>query len=183
MRPIHPAPTRAMALLLTLAAPCAAVALPAFAQETPPACAAPAAPLPALYAPWAVKGDAVSAARAADLPKAELVPGQAVLAALHPTREVGFLVQPEKPGGSVSRGGMFSLRIDTPGVYRFALGAGPWIDVLKDQVIVPSTAHGPGPACSGIRKMVDFSLDTGVYILQVSANADDKLALLVLRQP
>jgi hypothetical protein len=180
MRPIH----RALALTLMLAPAWAARAPSAFAQEEQqPACADRAAPVAGPYAAWTAKKAAASAARAADLPKAELIPGQAVLAALHPTREIGFMVQPEKPGGSVSKGGMFSLRIDTPGVYRFALGAGPWVDVLKDEVVVQSIAHGPGPACSGIRKTVDFPLEAGVYVLQISASPDDTLALLVLRQP
>ncbi len=163
----------------------AAMSIPAggWAQEEMPAkCAAPAAPT-AEFSPWTIKSDLASAAKADDLAKAEIKPGQAVMAHLHGTKEVAFVVQPEKPGGSVSHGGMIGVRIDTAGTYRLAIGSGAWLDVLKDGKVLDSTAHGPGPACSGIRKVVDFALQPGRYVIQISANADEQLPVLVARRP
>lgn len=155
----------------------------ASAQEARPACAQMDADLPPELAAWSQRTDVVSAAAAADLAKAELTPGRAVTAALHPTREVAYLAQPEKPGGSVAHGGLFRLRIGAAGTYRVVLGSGAWIDLLKDGQPVVSSAHAPGPACSTARKTVEFPLERGDYVLQVSANADPKLAILVIPRP
>ena len=164
--------------LLATVAPAAALA-----QEAKPACAAQDASLPKEFAGWASKADLVSAAKAADLPKATLVIGKAANATLHPTREVAYATQPEKPGGSVAKGGMFDLKIDKAGTYNVSLGAGPWIDLLQAGKPLESTAHGHGPDCSSIRKMVAFNLQPGSYVVQLSANADPTIAIMVTRQP
>ena len=41
------------------------------------------------------------------------------------------------------------------------------------------TAHAPGPACTGIRKTVQFPLQPGHYVLQISANADPTIAVMI----
>ena len=64
-----------------------------------------------------------------------------------------------------------------------ALGSGAWIDVVKDGKAIESTAHGHGPDCSGVRKVVDFPLQPGSYTLQVAANGQAQLPLLVTRAP
>ena len=154
-----------------------------WAQEERPTCSGAPAPLPPAYAAWASKSDLAAAGAAADLPKAQLVPGKAITAHLMPTRQVAYVTQPEKPGGSVSKGGMFEVKIDTAGVYRFASGSGAWVDVLKDGKVLESVNHMGGPACTGIRKMVDFPLEPGRYVLQISANADAKLPILLAKRP
>ena len=164
----------------------AAICIPAagWAQEEMQAkCTGPSAAPPAEFSSWTVKTDLAAAAKADDLAKTEVKPGEAVMAHLHGTKEVAFVVQPEKPGGSVSHGGMIGLKIDQAGTYRVAIGSGAWLDVLKDGKILESTAHSPGPACSGIRKVVDFALQPGRYVIQISANADEQLPVLVARRP
>jgi len=112
-----------------------------------------------------------------------VAPGRAYAVGLHPTRSVDYVAQPEKPGGSVAFGGMVSLTVDRAGVYRVGLDSGAWIDVLKDGTALVSTAHAPGPACTGVRKTVDFALQPGRYVVQVSANASPKLGLMIVRLP
>jgi len=94
---------------------------------------------------------------------------------------VHYAAPPEKSGGSSSYGGLIAFTIAEAGTYRIALGAGAWIDVLKDGKAVTSSAHGHGPACSGIRKIVDFPLSPGRYILQIAASTDPDLPLLLSR--
>ncbi len=159
-----------------------AFAAPAFAQESPaPDCAGGKAP--AAYAPWATKATATSATGAADLAAATLDIGRAYDATLKPTKDITFPTQPEKPGGSVSSGGLFQFKIVAKGNYTVALGSGAWIDVLKDGKALESNAHGHGPSCTTIRKMVTFPLEAGAYTLQISANAQPHLELMVLKQP
>ena len=112
-----------------------------------------------------------------------LTPGVAISARLPSTRDVCYAVRPEKPGGSVSYGGVFAFTVTTPGRYRVALGSGAWIDVLANGKPATSVAHGHGPACTGIRKMVDFDLAAGRYVLQVAGNGTADLPLMVTKLP
>ncbi|SER43152.1 hypothetical protein [Sphingobium sp. YR768] len=115
--------------------------------------------------------------------KAMLTAGQAVTLALSPTPKIAYPVRPAKPGGSVSYGGLASLTVAQAGTWRVALGSGAWVDVVKDGEAATSIAHGHGPDCSGVRKMVDYSLEPGTYTIQVAANGSDSLTLLVTRLP
>jgi hypothetical protein len=176
---------RVVAMMMAAGSLC----LPAagLAQEMPAkssaSCTAMDKTLPADVAAWTAQTPLAAATSAATLGKATLTPGKAVTADLPQTPEVRFVTQPEKPGGTVSHGGMFELKIDKAGTYVIALGSGAWIDVLKDGKPLVSTAHARGPDCSTLRKMVDFPLEPGRYVLQVSANADAKLPILLARRP
>lgn len=140
------------------------------------------AALPPELAGWAGKRARVKAvASSGKLAGATLPLGQAVDAALLPTSKMAFALRPEKPGGSVSKSGMFRFDIPEAGRYRVALGAGPWVDIVRDGAAVASVAHGHGPDCSGIRKMVDFDLEAGSHILQIAGNGDAALSLMVVR--
>jgi hypothetical protein len=175
---------RVVTMMMAAALGLAPMAAPA--QEAPASnasCAGMDKTLPPDLAGWTAQTPLAAAASAAALGKASLVPGKAVAAELPQTSEVHFVTQPERPGGSVSHGGMFELKIDKAGTYVIGLGSGAWIDVLKDGKPLTSTAHSPGPACSTLRKMVDFPLEPGRYVLQISANADAKLPVLLAKRP
>lgn len=171
-----------LAAELMLAALGAPVAM-AQDESTHPACTgAPVAPPPELAA-WPSQGALTAAAKAGDLASASLVIGKAFKATLQHTPDVKYVLRPEKPGGSVSYGGLLQVTITEAGSYRLALGNASWIDVVKDGAAMLSTAHKPGPACSGIRKMVDFKLEPGVYTVQLSAGADTATGILVAKLP
>lgn len=158
-----------------------ALATSARADEHPQvACTALAAPTGAL-APWA-SPEAIAAAGDAHRQPA-LAVGQAARVTLLPTPQVHYPLRPEKPGGSVSYGGLIGVAVSQPGTYRVALSSGAWIDLVRDGKAVTSTAHGPGPACTGVRKMVDFPLTPGRYTLQIGANGEARMAVLVARLP
>lgn len=105
--------------------------------------------------------------------------GEAAQLRLTPTPSVRYAVSPEKPGAPASHGGLVSFTVTRPGTYRVALGAAAWIDVIRDEKPATSVAHGHGPACSGIRKMVDFRLEPGRYLLQVAGAADPVIPVMV----
>jgi hypothetical protein len=160
-------------------------AVPLAAQETmtaKPVCAAPVVPEGALAA-WTAQADMQAQGDPAKLGGARIQPGQAVRVALLPTPDVHFPMRPEKPGGSVSHGGLIGVDVEKAGTYRVALGSGAWIDLIGNGNPVISTAHGHGPDCTGIRKMVDFALTPGHYTLQISANAEPQISLLVVSLP
>lgn len=159
-----------------------AIAAPLHAQEAIPACAAPVAP-GGILAPWSTPMPITAAANVAQLGTATLAIGQAARVTLRPTPDVRYAIQPEKPGGSVSHGGLIGFAVPADGAYRIALATPAWIDVVGDGNPMVSTAHGHGPACSGIRKMVDFTLARGAYVLQISANGDPQTSVLIVRLP
>lgn len=150
----------AMFLLQAAAAPCATVAPP-----------------PPELRGWAQP-------RAIDVgADAVLAPGVAVRAKLVPQATLRFAVKPEKLGDAASHGGIFRVVTTQPGRYRVALGSGAWIDVVDGGRSVASVGHGHGPACSGIRKMVDFDLPTGTHIVQIAGSRADDLTMMVARLP
>lgn len=110
-----------------------------------------------------------------------LTPGHAVAATLVSTPQVTYALPPQKPGGPSSHGGLLALRIDTAGTYRIALSSATWIDVVRDGQPVFSIAHGHGPDCTGIHKIVDFALQPGRYLVQLSASAAPTVEVLVIR--
>lgn len=170
-----------LAVVLVLGLP--ALSGPALAQAQHAACAPGGAALPAELAGWATRHPLTAATQANAVPGATLDIGRGIDAVLSPTPQVRYAVRPEKPGGSVSYGGLFTVTVDQPGTYRVALGSAAWIDMLKGDQVITSTAHGHGPECSGVRKMVDFSLTSGRYTLQIAANGEATLPLMVARLP
>lgn len=167
-----------LVLALAVAGPVSALA-----QEVRPTCGAMDADIPAPYAAWNAKAEVTSAADAAGLDMARLTPGRAATAKLHPTRQVAYTTQPEKPGGSVASGGMLALDIVEAGTYRVGVSSGAWLDLMDGGKAVVSTAHGEGPACTTLRKMVDFPLHPGRYVVQISANAEPTIGILVIKSP
>ena len=151
--------------------------------DAPKACGATDTSLPAALAGWTAASALTSANSESGLGNAALVPGRAARVSLHPTRQVAYVSQPEKPGGSVAHGGLLSLTVAEAGTYQINLDSGAWIDVLKDGAGVTSVDHGPGPACSGIHKTVAFPLAPGRYVIQISANADPTLQIMISRRP
>ncbi len=177
-----------MRLALMIAA-AAVLAMPAGAQQgempkTPAAtCAAMDAALPADLADWNGKASLSTATGQADIAKASVALGKGYEASLLNTPKVAFPVQPEKPGGSVAHAGLFEFTVETAGAYSVALGTAAWIDVLENGKSVEPTKFGHGPECTSIRKIVVFPLQPGKHVLQVSANADPKLKLMVAKKP
>jgi len=152
-------------------------------QEEGHRCAAGPAEPTAELAGWTRRSPLAAARDAAGLANAALRVGSAVEATLHFTSDVRYLRQPGKPGGSMSYGGLFNLTIERGGAYRVALGSAAWVDVLKGMQAATSIAHGHGPECSGIRKVVDFRLTPGRHTLQIAANGAPTLQLMVVRLP
>jgi hypothetical protein len=180
-----------LTLFLACMLPVAVGAAPAMAQhahasdqpaEATPACAAPAE-IPAWASGWTTPAPIAAVTKEKELRAAEMTPGKAMRVALLPTPKIAYPLRPEKPGGTVSYGGLLRFTVAEEGVWRVALGAAAWIDVVKDGKAQRSVAHGHGPDCSGIRKMVDYRLTPGTYTLQLAANGTGSLIAMVAPQP
>ena len=145
----------------------AVTALQAMPAAPAPACTA-IAPPPAGLEAWSAKPVA-----------RPLGPGVATALTLSPATGVTFALPPEHAPAPDSFATVAPLSIAVAGTYRIALGAGAWIDLVHDGKAVPSVAHTHGPDCSGIRKIVDFTLTPGTYQLQLSGAKAATLTVLV----
>lgn len=166
-------------LLISLALMAAAAEAPV----TQAACPATAVALPAELASWSTPKPLAAAKSAEATPGAALTVGQATDLVLSPTPDMRYAIRPSRPGGSVSHGGMAQFTVATAGIYRVAIDSAAWLDVIADARSLESVSHGHGPDCSGIRKMVDFKLAPGRYLLQIAGNGAPKVRVLVTSVP
>jgi hypothetical protein len=142
------------------------------ATSAPAACTATDADLPANLAGWTQAGTSLSAGRAI------------TMAAVDPAsvKLVG-VAAPKEPGR------VFSVVFSVPraGVYGIALDQKGWIDVYPASADLlaragpdTSMAHGHGPACSTIRKVVRYRLAAGSYRLVVSGLQRDRAKVMLV---
>ena len=122
----------------------------------------------------------LSAADDIDALSAEpLLSGSAARVSLLPTQWVRYPLRP-KPRGNVAKfGGLVALDIARPGTYRIALGSHARVDVVVAGAALEPKAHGHGPGCTGISKMVDYELQPGRHILQLSGNGEAQTSVLI----
>ena len=147
------------AILLLQAAPTAAA----------PVCTATVAP-PAGLEAWSVAPGMTADA---------IAPGKNIALTLDPIDKVTFPLAPERKPVAGSFGGVYHVTIATAGTYRVALQNGAWIDLVRDGKSLTSVAHMEGPPCSGIRKIVDFALQPGIYTLQLSGAKTAQMRVLI----
>ena len=162
-----------------------AAALPAAALAAPAAPSCPAAPvLPPELADWARNTSSKTIyAYGADL-GADWSPLGAARTELplHKFESLRYGIAPERKPDVYKFGGMIPIDVKKAGRLVVALDAGAWIDLARDGAVVKSLTHGHGPACSGIRKMVEFDVTQGRYQLQiVNAPTASIHAMAVLR--
>ncbi|GHC87118.1 homogentisate 1,2-dioxygenase [Novosphingobium pokkalii] len=181
--PSHSFCRLAASALAALASPLAGAAI---AQQpaamAAPACPATPEPLPPAFAAWPNATTLTSASDRPGLAAAKVAPGEAETLELHPAAEMHYALAPAKPAAAGSFGGMAALHVTAPGTYRVALSSGAWVDLLGNGQFLPSAGHGHGPACSGIRKIVDFALQPGDYVLQVAGSTAATITVLVVPQ-
>lgn len=151
-----------------------------------PVQAAPACPAQVIVLPPELRGwnrpHAVRAGGAAT-GAAKLDVGIAATTTLLPAPRVTPVVTPEKPVDPARYAGILGFSVPIEGRYRVALGSAAWVEVAHDGAAIASVAHAHGPDCSGIRKMVDFDLLPGRYVLQLSDSASASTKLLIARLP
>ncbi len=164
------------AALLTPAAASAQTAVPP--PPTHVACAAVDEAVPAPWTGWTAPDPLLGGANSGAAGK--LVVGHAYSAALSASPAVTYAVPPGKPAAAGSFAGLFTLTVDTAGTYSIALSEGAWIDVAPaGGAALAPVSHGHGPDCTSIHKVVDFALQPGVYVVQVSAAPKSPVVIAV----
>jgi len=172
---------RIIAISLASILPVTAFAAPA----DKPAEACPSAPvLPPELADWSRNATSKTIYAYGDDLGADWSPLGAARTALplHKFESLRYGIAPERKPDVYKFGGMIPIEAKKAGRLIIALDAGAWIDLVRDGAVVKSVTHGHGPACSGIRKMVEFDVTQGRYQLQiVNAPTASIHAMAVLR--
>lgn len=149
----------------------------AWAQDTEKCVAV--APLPAEFAHWA-HNDRLSAAATPDAAQSRVLPvGAARKLTLLPAATVQLLAPPERANTSTSKAGLVAFDIARIGTYRVALSTPAWVEVVSQGKPAKSAGHSHGPECSGIRKIVDFTLTPGRYVLQLNASEASEITAMI----
>ncbi len=173
----------------SLIAAVAAVLMPAMAQaQTQPAavpppaqpvtCAAMDKAVPAPWTEWTAPGALLGGSTLGAAGK--LVVGHAYTAALAASPGVTYIVPLNKPAAPETFAGLFTLNVDKAGTYSIALSEGAWIDVAPVAgPVLSSVSHAHGPECTTIRKVVDFALQPGAYVVQVSGATRSPVVIAV----
>lgn len=166
-------PARYLTLLALVALPASASAQ---AAASDPACATVRVALPPELAGWSQQQPVSAGTKPGE--GATVSIGQAALVSLHPARHLTLAPAAKAADGN---GGTLSLAITAPGTYRIALGGKAWVDLLQGDKAVASVAHAHGPRCSGVQKLIDFTLAPGTYAIQLSGSPGDSIALLAAK--
>lgn len=150
------------------------------AAEPPAACpATPVAP-PAEFVAWTGAQPLTAATTPAEALRVALPIGTARKLALAFGAQVTYAAAPERLDAGAGKAGLVSFMVAKAGVYRVALSAGAWIEVIRDGKLAKSVAHGHGPECGSIRKIVDFQLAPGRYVLQLTASDQPEVTALIV---
>lgn len=74
------------------------------------------------------------------------------------------------------------LVITEAGTYGIAVDQSAWIDVARDGGSLHPNGNAHGPACSSVRRIVDFQLQPGRYTITLSRTQAANVRLLVIRR-
>jgi hypothetical protein len=102
---------------------------------------------------------------------------------LSPQGQVTFVVAPgKKMLSDGAYGGLVQFHIPRAGTYRVSLSAPFWIDVVANGQLVPS-GDFTGAHCDAPRKLVQFSLQPGEVVLQLSGATNPQVRVTVTPAP
>jgi hypothetical protein len=168
-----------LAVLTAVAIPLASPAAAAQDAAVDPKCAAVRVAPPAGFAGWSVRTPVTAGAATRSAPV--LVIGKAADLRLVAADRLAPAAPPGKDAAPGGTAGVALFQVARPGTYRVALGSGAWVDVVRGGRAIAAAAHGHGPQCSGIQKIVDFRLTPGRYVLQLTATQAPVVAVMIAR--
>ncbi|WP_277979316.1 hypothetical protein [Sphingomonas phyllosphaerae] len=171
-----------LSLLLPLLVAAAPIAQAPGAEPTADQrCAVSRPPLPAGLTGWSRRAPLAAGTSTRSAPV--IVVGHGADLRLAPADQVTPAVTSQREPDTGETAGLALFQVARPGTYRVALGNAAWIDVVRAGRALTASAHGHGPACTGIRKMVDFKLEPGRYVLQLSGTKAASLPVMIARAP
>ena len=114
-----------------------------------------------------------------------LVPNRLYSMQLSAQDAVGFsVIPPAKKSAAAGYGGLATLMVSAPGVYRMAMDLPSWIDVVADGALVKATDFQGQHECSAPHKIVEFELaGARPFLLQLSNVSLDKILITITPAP
>jgi hypothetical protein len=132
---------------------------PAGAPAAAPACAAIDQALPPALTGWRsptpIAGSALAVGAIA---RVKLAP------------DPHFAITSSRGAAPGTFGAAFSFTVDHQGTYYVVVSDNAWVDVVTGGSALRSVTHGPGPACTSVRRIIGYSLAPGAYSLQISGS-------------
>jgi hypothetical protein len=141
--------------------------------------AAPAATAPVCTATVAPPAGLEAWTSAPGMTADVIAPGKNIMLTLQPADGVTFPMPLERKPIPGTFGGVYHVTVAAAGTYRVVLQNGAWIDLVRDGKSLTSVGHMEGTPCSGIRKIVDFDLQPGIYIVQLSNAKTAQMRILI----
>jgi len=108
-------------------------------------------------------------------------PGSAATVRLSPQGDLAFPVAPPLPHAPANHGAILSTDIDEPGRYHVAISAPGWIDMVRAGKALEPIADRPGASGSGVAKVLDYDLEAGHYVLELSGMAAGEVSVSISR--
>lgn len=152
-------------------------AQPALAQAHPGPCKATGSAIPPAFSGWADQTPVSAGTRPGE--GATIPIGKAVNVSLLAAKHLDLAPAPSRRPETGS-GGALSFQVTHAGVYRVALGAEAWVDVVRAGKSVAARGRGAPAPCAGIRRTIEFALTPGDYVLQLAGVMDDTVAVMVV---
>ena len=90
----------------------------------------------------------------------------------------GLTAEERARGGTAA---IIEIAVATAGTYSIALSDGAWIDVVQRGKPLAATGHEHGAPCTGIRKIVKFTLGGGPVQLRLSGIKAATIGILIAR--
>lgn len=147
---------------------------------TDPSCATVRVALPVGLEGWGARAPIEAGSSVRNAPV--LTIGRASDLQLVTTDRITPVALPGRTPPAGSGGGLALFQVAEPGTYQVALGSTGWIDVVRAGKSLPAVTFAHGPACTGIRKVVDYRLRPGRYILQLSGTPGMAVPVLIARK-
>lgn len=99
--------------------------------------------------------------------------------------QVAFAVAPGRRSASAAAyGGLATLTVAQPGVYRISINRPFWVDVLADGAAIRARDFQGRPGCNAPHKIVEFVLPAATRLtLQFSGDAASTIRVAVSRPP
>ena len=86
-------------------------------------------------------------------------------------------------GAGQGSAGLVRLQITAAGSYRISVGAQMWVDVVSGSMLIASSDFAGQHGCEAPHKIVQYDLQPGTFILQLSGAAADHVKMTVTRPP
>lgn len=75
--------------------------------------------------------------------------------------------------------GIVAVMVPKDGRYRVSLTNGSWIDVIAGKTVLESAAFAGRAECRPLRKLVEYELEAGRHLMQISGATDETIGVVV----